>query len=308
MFFSCFVNEIVSVDVTKPLVAPDATCILRSPLGNSIRYSKIVGTCRGMVLISVPTSMLIWNPSTGFTRSFCPWSATTIAICGDVFGMNLYGFGYDRSEDNYVVLQIYLSKRDTSHRALLYSVKHDSWRDFEDDSLSTITHPSVSVHQGSMGLYFADSLQWITFNYETNADVILAYNIFDSKFYQLSIPDEVELQDYSVCCLRNIRDSLALCPVMHDANWDYMVDIWEMKEYGVTTSWSKLTCMQVSNHISGYMLPACSSENSLVFVNNESGLFATWNVMDETLEYTTFDHVLPFEHQMIVCEETLLST
>nr|KYP39042.1 F-box/kelch-repeat protein At3g23880 family [Cajanus cajan] len=145
MFFSCFVNEIVSVDVTKPLVAPDATCILRSPLGNSIRYSKIVGTCRGMVLISVPTSMLIWNPSTGFTRSFCPWSATTIAICGDVFGMNLYGFGYDRSEDNYVVLQIYLSKRDTSHRALLYSVKHDSWRDFEDDSLSTITHPSVSV-------------------------------------------------------------------------------------------------------------------------------------------------------------------
>ncbi|XP_020203434.1 F-box/kelch-repeat protein At3g06240 [Cajanus cajan] len=218
--------------------------------------------------------------------------------------MNLYGFGYDRSEDNYVVLQIYLSKRDTSHRALLYFVNHDSWRDFEDDSLSTITHPSVSVHQGSMGLYFADSLHWITFNYETNADVILPYNIFESKFYQLSIPDEVELQDYSVCCLRNIRDSLAICTVMHDANWDYMVDIWEMKEYGVTTSWSKLTCMQVSNHISGYMLPACSSENSLVFVNNESGLFATWNAMDETLEYTTFDHVLPFEHQMIVCEET----
>nr|KYP57031.1 F-box/kelch-repeat protein At3g06240 family [Cajanus cajan] len=200
-----------------------------------------------MVLISVPTLMLIWNPSTGFTRSFCPWSATTISICGDVFDMNLYGFGYDRSEDNYVVLQIYLSKRDTSHHTLLYSVNDDSWRDFEHDSLSTITHPSVSVHQGSMGLYFADSLHWITFNYETNADFILAYNLFESKFYQLSIPDD----------------------------WDYTVDIWEMKEYGVTTSWSKLTCMQVSNHISEYMLPACSSENSLVFVNNESGLLAT---------------------------------
>ncbi|XP_020221123.1 F-box/kelch-repeat protein At3g23880 [Cajanus cajan] len=280
MLFSCFVNEILAVDVTKPLVAPDASCILRSPLANSIRYSKIVGTCRGMVLISVPTSMLIWNPSTGFTRSFCPWSATTISICGDVFGLNFYGFSYDRSEDNYVVLQIYLSKHDTSHRALLYSVNDDSWRDIEDDSLSTITRPSVCVHQGSMGLYFADSLHWITFNYETNADVILAYNIFEAKFYELSIPDEVELQDYSVCCLRIIRDSLALCTVMHDENWDYTVDIWEMKEYGVTTSWSKLTCMQVSNHISRYMLPACSSENSLVFVNNESGLFATWNAMD----------------------------
>ncbi|XP_029125998.1 uncharacterized protein LOC109792572, partial [Cajanus cajan] len=83
-----------NINVTQPVVAPHASCILHSPIGNSIRYRKIVGTTKG--------------------------------ICGDVFGLNLYGFGYDRSEDNYVVLQIYLSKADPSHRALLYYVNDDS--------------------------------------------------------------------------------------------------------------------------------------------------------------------------------------
>nr|KYP55023.1 hypothetical protein KK1_001227 [Cajanus cajan] len=71
-----------------------------------------------------------------------------------------------------------------------------------------------------------------------------------------------------------------------------MVDIWEMKEYGVHTSWTKLTSMQVSNKFPGYMLPACSSDDSIIFVNNETGVLATWNARDETLEYRNFDHVV----------------
>nr|KYP31772.1 F-box/kelch-repeat protein At3g06240 family [Cajanus cajan] len=261
-----------------------------------------------MILIWLPTYFFIWNPSTGFTRSFFPCPRTIMKICGDYFGLNYYGFGYDQSEDNYVVVQIYLSKCDPSHRAVVYSVNGGSWRDFEDDSLLTITYPCISVHQGSMGLYFGNCLHWITSNWERNVDVILAYNLIESKFYELNIPTEVKLEDCTLCCLRIIRDCLVFCTVMRDENWDYMVDIWEMKEYGVDTSWTKFTSMQVSNEFAGFMLPACSSHDSILFVNNETGLFGTWNAINESLQYTNFGHVTQYEHEMIVCEETLLST
>uniref|UniRef100_A0A151UDU3 F-box/kelch-repeat protein At3g06240 family n=1 Tax=Cajanus cajan TaxID=3821 RepID=A0A151UDU3_CAJCA len=308
MFFSCFLTEILPVDASKPLLAVDASCILPCAMTYSNAYMKIVGTCRGIILIWVLTYFLIWNPSTGFTRSFYPYPPTIMKICGDYFGLNYYGFGYDRSKDNYVVVQIYLSKCDSSHRALVYSMNAASWRDFEDDSLLTITYSCISVHQGSIGLYFGDSLHWITFNWETNVDVILVYNLIDSKFYELNIPSEVKLEDYTLCCLRIIRGWLAFCTVMRDENWDYMVDIWEMKEYGVHTSWTKLISMQVSNDFPGYMLSACSSDDSILFVNNETGVLATWNAIDETLQYRNIGHVTQCEHEMIMCEETLLST
>ncbi|XP_020224256.1 uncharacterized protein LOC109806297 [Cajanus cajan] len=199
-------------------------------------------------------------------------------ISGDFFGLNFYGFDYDPSEENYVVVQIYLSKCDPSHHAFVYSLNGASWRDFEDESLKTITQPCISVHQGY------------------------------SKFYQLNIPGEVELEEFSLCCLRNIRHCLAFYTVKRDENWDYMVGIWEMEEYDVHTSWTKVTSMQVSNNFAGYMLPACSSDDSIIFVNSETRVMATWNARDETLQYRTFDRVVQYEHQMIVCEETLLST
>nr|KYP43763.1 hypothetical protein KK1_034799 [Cajanus cajan] len=204
LFFSCFVTEILFVDTSKPLLSADASCILPYRMTYSNVYMKIIGTCRGMILIWVPTYFLIWNPSTWFTRSFYPYPPTIMRISGDFFGLNYYGFGYDRSEDNYVVVQIYLSKCDPSHRALMYSVNGASWRDFEDESLMTITHPCIFVHQGCIELYFGDSFHWISFNWETNADVILAYNLIDSKFYQLNIPSEVQLENYTLCCLRNM--------------------------------------------------------------------------------------------------------
>nr|KYP64312.1 Protein FAR1-RELATED SEQUENCE 5 [Cajanus cajan] len=69
-------------------------------------------------------------------RRFKP---TIMRISGDFFGLNFYEFGYDPSEQNYVVVQIHLSKCDPSHRAFVYSLNGASWRDFEDESLKTIT-------------------------------------------------------------------------------------------------------------------------------------------------------------------------
>nr|KYP59903.1 hypothetical protein KK1_015345 [Cajanus cajan] len=117
-----------------------------------------------MILFWVPTSLFIWNPSTGFFGAFRAYPPTIMRISGDFFGLNFYGFDYDPSEENYVVVQIYLSKCDPSHHAFVYSLNGASWRDFEDESLKTITQPCISVHQGCIGLYFRDCLHWISFN------------------------------------------------------------------------------------------------------------------------------------------------
>ncbi|KAG4401855.1 hypothetical protein GLYMA_02G079600v4 [Glycine max] len=66
-------------------------------------YVRILGSCWGFVLFDCCQSLHMWNPSTGVHEQL---SYSPVAFDMDVrFFTFLYGFGYDSSTDDYLVVQ-----------------------------------------------------------------------------------------------------------------------------------------------------------------------------------------------------------
>ncbi|CAL0310056.1 unnamed protein product [Lupinus luteus] len=195
-------------------------------------YSNIKGSCRGFLLILHHDSYLyLWNPSTGVYTQLSLFHIDTSNMYA--FDANsFYGFGYDASKDEYLVVVLtshdpeddlvsYHYIEDFETRSGFFSLKTNEWNTIEDNHLP----PYINAF-GAVGMFFNGIIHWLVLRSDVPKNAILAFDLMKRSFSEVPFPAE----DFNIvpgCCdLCVLGGSLSLC-----VNGYNVIDIWVMKEY-----------------------------------------------------------------------------
>lgn len=128
--------EIQSVDLEALLNNDYASLDLNNfliPRSDDDFPFQIKGSCRGFLFLHGSSNICIWNPYTGFHKQI-PLSPF-YSISEVHYFDHLYGFGYDPSRDDYMVVS--MSYEDTSFADNLshlecFSLRDNMWKEIED--------------------------------------------------------------------------------------------------------------------------------------------------------------------------------
>ncbi|MED6215723.1 hypothetical protein PIB30_000729 [Stylosanthes scabra] len=204
---------------------------------------SLMGCCRGFVLLNQQRHFLVvWNPLTGSSKRISySHIASRSKIPGFMFPTDaiLYGFGYDDSQDDYLVVLAWLDNSTQQHLDC-FSLRANSWISL-DSALSALPKPSVPCYWESCGLFLNGAIHWLSFPLRSYIDAILVFDLKERSFSKISIPEQI------VRCSTNLivlGECLAL--VIRENHKSY---IWVMKEYKVQSSWTLM-----------YEIPYCNSE------------------------------------------------
>ncbi|XP_026444581.1 F-box/kelch-repeat protein At3g06240-like [Papaver somniferum] len=130
--------------------------------------------------------------------------------------------------------------------------------------------PSRQFNKMLPGLLFNGALHWspgMTTNQGTNSEVIVCFDINSEKLMDVPLPEEPRLHLRS----RNSYKQVGLlgdclCVVFL---YSFQADIWVMKDYGVSESWTKvLTISQLTMFTDPFLKPLWAFENGDVLVHS----------------------------------------
>ncbi|KAK7245354.1 hypothetical protein RIF29_40194 [Crotalaria pallida] len=225
----------------------------------------IIGSCRGFLLLNnIFEYLYIWNPSTNVRKVLpsSPIVASNPHMPG-LYGTTLYGFGYDPSKDDYLVV---LATHDpaldhsidfTNICFELFSLRANAWKQFE------VTDLPYNVFGGtSFGTLLNWILHWLA--YRPDAIVILAFDLVERKFSEVCLPDDFNPEG-RFCDLCVLGGFLSLSIAEGDTT-----EIWVMEKYNEQSSWTK------SFALSNNDLPSPSQHFSPIF-STKSGDIVGFN-------------------------------
>ncbi|KAK1370725.1 F-box domain-containing protein [Heracleum sosnowskyi] len=200
------------------------------------KWSKVWGSYDGLVLVQdIRRKKLLINPTTLESKQIPP------VPCGyrlnSIF--DLFGFGYDSSCDDYVVVAICYEFG--SFSTYVYMLKTNQWNKVgfsPYEHVSPYDHVNVQTRApGAAGIFLEGSLHWLAKKFDDrNSCLISAFNIAKKEFSQVPPPKGVF--DYITRCPRLgvLKGCLCLTTGVFNRN-----ELWVMREYGVVESWVKLS-------------------------------------------------------------------
>ncbi|XP_076948047.1 F-box/kelch-repeat protein At3g23880-like [Bidens hawaiensis] len=193
------------------------------PFKHSNNPVKIVGCCNGLVCILVDKDALfMWNPSTRKSYRLPPTGYYRMPFCGYV----LYGFGYQRSTDDFKVVEVICSfRRATLVR--IYSLKNRKWK--------SIDAFPPRFRLSAYGKLCNGALHWAASKSSSYPWTIVSLGLENETYGEVLQPvyDEGDYKDLILGILREQLSVLCDYPGIR-------ADVWVMKVYGVKDSWTKL--------------------------------------------------------------------
>ncbi|XP_057756595.1 F-box/kelch-repeat protein At3g23880-like [Arachis stenosperma] len=208
----------------------------------------VFNSCRGFVaLFEEPHYIVIWNPLTRSHRVFsCEHAVIGYKNYGPMRKLlersAMFGFGYDASEDDYLVLLAWKNTREMEDYLGLFSLRTNSWTN------SKVTLPNDPLKKRIIslpGLFLNGTIHWwIAPCFGTGMDVggsiILVFDMIERHFWEMPVPKEIMTNYHPPGALVELGGCLAIC----FSNFDKKTDIWIMKEYRVQSSWTayKIPC------------------------------------------------------------------
>ncbi|XP_026416313.1 F-box/kelch-repeat protein At3g23880-like [Papaver somniferum] len=228
---ACKGNVLYSIDAYNSILS-GAVEIGDYPFYNKNKYDKkyesalgIVGSCNGLVCIR-PTLDLFcfWNPSTKQHKivhkvQLLDENQTPLSWC-------MYGFGYDLKTQDYKLVRFesfYDITRATQTK--VYSLASNSW----STALHNIPY-TIPCRAEQRPLYFNGALHWLT----DDSKVLLSFDLGDETIREVPGPL------FNNNSYRKYVDVLGGCLCITCIIPRDRGDVWVMKEYGVTESWSKV--------------------------------------------------------------------
>ncbi|XP_057436199.1 F-box/kelch-repeat protein At3g23880-like [Lotus japonicus] len=269
-------SEIQSLDLQASLHDDSAVVNLKFP-PYTAPFFQSLGSCRGFVLLTkrlCPTNdLILWNPSTDAHREI------PAIFLGGLFN-SLYGFGYDQSKDDYVLVLIRLGVRLLEERCQI-------------DVLSLKTNvPSFyyyrvvqyleAGHESQCGVFLDESLHWLVKSKATQHHLVLAFDLVKRSFSKIPFSPDLaaELATHGRGCLRVLGGCLSVCYSSGGGGHE-VAEIWVMKD-----SWSKLFVLTIHDLVGSKFFPLFSTEGGGVFGSDESGTFRKFNAEGELTELT----------------------
>ncbi|KDP45925.1 hypothetical protein JCGZ_15485 [Jatropha curcas] len=203
-------------------------------------------------IVSTPDSrysLIVWNPATRECR-----------VLPDPEKFVSYGLGYDSATDDYKVI------RWGSREITVHSLKSNRIQKIK---------VKVDFRFYQAGTFIHGALHWVVADW-----VIAAFNLADDKILQLEIPNRQA--DEIICNLGVFRG--CLCYFSRNGHVPCHLNVWVMKEYGVTTSWTKFVTIPPERvRVFPYKATFCCRNDAIFIVANKydgtSALFcSTYNI------------------------------
>jgi F-box interacting protein len=261
---------------------------------------KIKGSCRGLILLlRRPDIFCIWNPSTGFKKQipFSPFDSKKV----EILHARLYGFGYDESKDDYLV--VLLSHEPTKENPFkshfeIFSIRDNRWKVIEG------THfPYFGDREG---LLLHRAIHWLTFRVDQAIYVIVAFDLMERKLFEIPLPDHFNQEENFnqeeqpiAFGLWIFGEFLSLWFADYD---NHLVEIWVMKEYKLHSSWTKTLVIRVDHGIP-FDKPVYRTKSGDI-IGKDRDRLVKYNDKGQLVEYLYIDQ---YASQLAMYTESLFS-
>ncbi|KAG5531226.1 hypothetical protein RHGRI_025997 [Rhododendron griersonianum] len=192
----------------------------------------VVGSCNGLMCVAATLTgtIYLFNPSTRKSKRL-PDSG----IKRPRDSRDLYGFGFDESNDDYKVVLISHGGGGVSAKrnVMVYTLRTDSWRQ--------IGGFPGGVPCNVLGNFLNGSLLWLVCVDNSGPGysyVIVSLDLEKETYGEVLQPNYGKAHpDLELCVLERCLGVLCTSPKNH-------IDVWIMKEYGKIDSWTKLFTIQ----------------------------------------------------------------
>ncbi|QCD79894.1 F-box/kelch-repeat protein At3g23880-like [Vigna unguiculata] len=300
LLLESIVPEARSIDFNAPLHDDSASATLNlNSLQPEFYWDQILGSCRGFVLLDCGQSLCLWNPSTGIHKQVCH---SPIAWNMDVmFCTFLYGFGYDPSTDDYLVVQASydVNSEAVTTRVEFFSVRANAWKEIEGIHLSYMN----CCDDPRTGSLLNGAIHWLAYSNDASRNVIVVFDLTERSFSEILLPEDLACQ-FDFCELRVLGDFLCVHVMGYH---ECPLQIWVMKEYKIHSSWTRSVDVPVDEIPTKCFSLICATKNGDIVgrTDGDSGLVKC-NNEGEFLEHRSY-YDGRRGSQMIVYTESLLS-
>lgn len=252
----------------------------------SNKWTRIWGSCDGLVLVEDSYgSKFLLSPTTSeskmlpsMPRGFCK--------------ARVFGFGYDISSDDYVVVAISAQSGSKKNACVyVYLLKKNLWKMV---GFSPYDH---DVHwMPAAGIFVNGCLHWLSKHVSDSSWLIAAFNTASEEFAEVALIDEVlDVLKFGRLSILNG----CLCVVSNSRT-----ELWVMEKYGVVESWVKLPLFFTEvSHVVSLNFP----EDRLIKLECDQFVLLVSDAKEVTMyEYTEDGFVDPNQFGM-TCSDSLVS-
>ncbi|XP_057754049.1 F-box protein CPR1-like isoform X1 [Arachis stenosperma] len=284
-------------DASEKLVCPP---FQKKPPSNF----SVLGSCRGFILFHRdPHFLVVWNPLTGSSKriSYSHIVHRSSKPPGPRIGYDVYlhGFGYDASQDDYLLLVGWCDCEGQYHLDC-FSLRTNSWINHDAAVPKNLGIQLLGFrywHSG--GLFFNGAVHWAPWDLKDYRDVIIIFDLMKMTFSTISVPEQLSCSSPSLTLLGN-------CLALYSGNDDCRnTDIWVMKEYKVHSSWTlyQIPCKDFR--------PLCLSSNGDIigrgYTSYDKTGYFIYNVRGNLLKhFKSLCCQLPYRERNNVYTESLL--
>ncbi|CAI8610240.1 unnamed protein product [Vicia faba] len=236
----------------------------------------VKGSCRGFILFCGSLNIYVWNPSTGVHKRI-PLSPFGSDLDAEYF----YGFGYDDSTEDYLVVSVHHYNAPPLHLEY-YSLKANTWKQVEGPHF-----PYILEGQYKPGSLYKGAIHWLAYHCDLQSHGIVAFDLKERKLSCMPLPPGIfhGLWVYgeflSVYAMNEIDDIL---------------EIWVMKEYKVNSSWTKTIVLivdSISSPNQDFLPLCCTKSGDIIGLDEDNGL-VKYDKYGEFLEqhsYYNYRHI-----------------
>ncbi|XLT86260.1 hypothetical protein HN873_008013 [Arachis hypogaea] len=211
---------------------------------------------------------------------------------------HLYGFGYDASQDDFLVVVAWQDKDDHYHFDCV-SLRTNSLINLDAALPKSLGLMEWQPH----GLLLNGAIHWLPLSLKTYRDTILIFDLKERTFSMISAPEQPEMSACPYSSLALLGGCLAL---YYPNNDSCNTHIWVMKEYKVHSSWTlyQIPCVNFQ--------PLCLSSNGNIigrgYISNDKVEYLIYIVRGDLVKHIkNLPCQLPFHETVTVYTESFLS-
>ncbi|KAL5066737.1 hypothetical protein RYX36_017624 [Vicia faba] len=181
------------------------------------------------------------------------------------FGSNLnadyfYGFGYDPSTEDYlVVLMSHHGSDNTPLHLEYFSLKANTWKEVEGPHFP---YANVNVYGEPTppkgGSLYNEAIHWLAYHNDLQMKVIVAFDLMEKKLSYMLLPLDSDGGHKHYCSLWVYGEFLSAY------TWNFRndtVDIYVMKEYKVNSSWTMTLALPIDVIPNKDFCPLCCTKS-----------------------------------------------
>ncbi|KAF2285976.1 hypothetical protein GH714_009296 [Hevea brasiliensis] len=217
------------------------------PFKHDNRSFSVVGSSNGLVclmhnLYTYNYTFVLWNP---LIRKSLTLPKPNVTFESHGAFEALVGFGFDSCSKDYKVLRVVrlleYEKENEEDEELaveveIFSLNRNSWRNITDIA------PKYDIVERGSQAFVNGTVHWIATKRSRTGEsnnLVLGIDLGHENFHELMLPESLASENPMFCTVFKYMDSTIGVVMRNYVNFSD-TDIWVMKKYGVTESWTKI--------------------------------------------------------------------